>query len=169
VIDYTLAHPDRVAALVPVAATVSGYRESMPPRDELKAGIRAGDAERIAAAALRIWAPLRTDPDVDARIRQLVVDNVAGIAAMGTMWQRVPPAVGRLADIEAPTLVVVGDGDQAEHVRTAKILAREIGRARLQVLPGADHNVPVRAEPLFSELLAGFMDGLDRGNWRRER
>lgn len=160
-IDYTLAHPDRVTALVPVAATVSGQRLSSPGWAELSAAIQAGDAQRIAEAALRMWAPLRTDPDVDARIRQLIVDNVTGIATMGTMWLPSVPAYGRLSSIVARTLVVVGDRDQDDFPRIADMLASDINGARLVVVPNADHNVPVRAERAFTRLLANFLDELN--------
>ena len=160
-VDYALARPDRVTALVPVAAGVSGYvGDSTPCWADLEAAIDGDDGERIAAAATRMWAPLRTDPDVDARIHQLIADNVAGIATMGTMWLDQPPAWGRLADIRTPTLVVVGDRDQPEFVRIAEQLAKEVDGAHLEVLPDVDHNVPVRAGRAFTALLARFLDRL---------
>jgi pimeloyl-ACP methyl ester carboxylesterase len=161
VIDYALAHPDRVAALVPVAAIVSGQQMSVTGWRELAATIKAGDTDRIVETVLRIWAPLRTDPEVDARIRQLVVDNVAGIAGMGTMWRDKAAAYGRLHHIDSPTLVVVGDRDQQDHLDTARLLAREIPGARLEVLPNVDHNVPVRAGRAFTAVLSGFLESLD--------
>lgn len=168
-VDYTLAYPDRVVALVAVAAVVSGYRLSPPGWAELAAAVDADDHDRIAQAALRMWAPLRSHPEVDARIRQLVVDNVTGIAAMGRMWLDSPPASGRLNRIDAPTLVVVGDRDLADIVRIAQRLTGEIRGARLEVLPDVDHNVPVRAARAFTNLLEGFLDGLDHPGWRSGR
>lgn len=167
VLDYALAHPERVAALVPVAAVVSGQRLSLSGWRELAAAVKAGDHDRIAEVALRIWAPLRTDPGVDARIRQLVVENVSGIATMGAMWRDGPPAYGRLHEVGVPTLVVVGDRDQPDHLRTAKLLAAEVTGARLAVLAGVDHNVPVRAGWALTDLLAGFLDQLNHPHWRR--
>jgi pimeloyl-ACP methyl ester carboxylesterase len=66
--------------------------------------------------------------------RQLVVENVTGIATMGAMWRNGSPAYGRLHEVDAATLVVVGDRDQPDHLRTAKLLAAEITGARLAVL-----------------------------------
>jgi pimeloyl-ACP methyl ester carboxylesterase len=91
---------------------------------------------------------------------------VTGIATMGAMWRDGPPAYGRLHEVGVPTLVVVGDHDQPDHVRTAKLLASEITGARLEILPLVDHNVPVRAGPAFTGLLAGFLDQLNHPDWR---
>ncbi len=163
VIDYTLAHPERVTALVPVAAGVSGFPwQPMPEEAELEAAVKANDLDRIAQAAIRMWAPLRTDPVVDERIRRLLVDNLAGLTTLGTMWLDSPPAYGRLNGIRVPTLVVVGDHDQNDFARVAELMAAEINEAQLVVLPNVDHNVPMRAAAAFTELLASFLDELGR-------
>ena len=157
VIDYALACPGRVAALVPAAAGVSGF--PWQPA-EVDAAARAGDPGQLEAAVLRTYLPLRTSPEVDARIRQLLVGSLAGLAGLGTMWAGFPPAYGRLHDIHVPTLVVAGDRDHDDFTRIAELLAREIPGARLAVLLDADHNVPVRAAAAFTRLLTAFLDGL---------
>jgi len=52
-----------------------------------------------------------------------------------------------------------GSGPE-DFVRIARLLADRIPGARLLIMPGADHNVPVRAGSAFTELLAGFLGGL---------
>lgn len=169
-IDYTLAHSNRVAALVTAGAGLTGFPGKGDPGEaELAAAIEADDPGRIAEGAMRMWAPLRTDPAVDARIRQLIVDNVAGIATMGTMWRLGQPAYGQLGSIDVPTLAIVGDRDLDDFIQVAKLLASEIDGARLEVLPEVDHNVPVRAGRAFTDLLADFLDKLDRSQWGRTR
>lgn len=74
---------------------------------------------------------------------------------------------GRLHEVGVPTLVVVGNRDQPDHVRTAKLLAAGITGARLAVLAEVDHNVPVRAGRAFTDLLVGFLDQLNHLHWRR--
>lgn len=163
VIDYTLAHPDRVAALVAVAAGVSGFPWQPTPwqvqqETELQAASTAGDHARIAQAAVALYAPLRTDPEVDERLRRLIADNTAAIATMGGLWLDRPQAYGRLGSIAVPTLVVVGDRDLDDFVRIAKLLAGEIDGAQLEVLPDVDHIPPVRAEQAVTRLLTTFLD-----------
>src|SRR5205085_2845140 len=83
-----------------------------------------------------------------------------GQLSMGGNWTTSPPAYPRLGDIRAPVLVVAGDRDAEDFVRIARLLADRIPGARLLIMPGADHNVPVRAGSAFTELLAGFLGGL---------
>lgn len=163
VINYTLAHPDRVVALVAAAAGVSGFPWQPTPwqrqlEEELQAASTAGDHDRIAQAAVALYAPLRTDPEVDERLRRLIADNTAAIATMGRLWLDRPQAYGRLGGIAVPTLAVVGDRDLDDFLRIAKLLAGEIDAAQLEVLPGVDHIPPVRAEQAFTRLLTTFLD-----------
>lgn len=107
-IDYTLAHPDRVGALVAVAAGMSGFPWQPTPgqarlETELETAIQAGDHDRIAQVARDLYAPLRTDPDVDERLGRLIANNIAGITTMGRLWRRGPNAYGRLGNIRVPT------------------------------------------------------------------
>jgi 3-oxoadipate enol-lactonase len=157
-IEYTLAHPGRVTGLVPVAASLSGL--PWEPVPELFAAIRSGDLERLEDVAVRLLAPLRTSPEVDARIRGLLAASLTGQMAMGSNWTPSPPAYGRLSSIRVPTLVIAGDRDAGDFLRIARLIAGTIPGARLEILPGADHNVPVRAAAAFTALLASFLDGL---------
>jgi pimeloyl-ACP methyl ester carboxylesterase len=99
---------------------------------------------------------------VDERIRRLVIDNVTGIATMGAMWLDSPLAHGWLSSINVPTVAVVGDRDHDDFVRMAELLASEIHAGRLAILPGVDHNVPVRAEQPFTQRLANFLNSTVR-------
>lgn len=71
----------------------------------------------------------------------------------------------RLHEVAAPTLVVVGDWDQPDHVPSAKLLAAEITGARLAVLGEVDQTC--RSWPAFTDLLAGFLHRLNHPDWRR--
>src|SRR5439155_1460712 len=75
-IDFTLEHPDRVWALVPIAAGLGGFEAFEEEEDWWEAAnapvdeaIAAGDLERAEDARLAIWAPLGTDDTAGARIR----------------------------------------------------------------------------------------------------
>ena len=67
-IDFTLEHPDRVAALVVAASGLGGFEAiggggglvgSM--NAPIDAAIEAGDLERAEDLRLEIWAPLGTE------------------------------------------------------------------------------------------------------------
>jgi pimeloyl-ACP methyl ester carboxylesterase len=167
VIDYLLAHPDRVAAAVTVAAAVSG----LPPDDhggdsrfaELQSTASSGDLGRFGEVALDIWAPLKSEPEVDARIREQLLDNAAAMLATFAQAQPGPPAHDRLQEIAVPVLVVVGDSDSRAVERSADAVADRVPGARKEVLAGVDHNVPERAGARFVDLLDGFLSSLPSG------
>jgi pimeloyl-ACP methyl ester carboxylesterase len=68
-----------------------------------------------------------------------------------------PPAVGRLEEITAPTLVVVGDRDTPGNQQASALLAKQIAGAKTIVIPGADHAVPLGWPDAFNAAALDFM------------
>jgi len=65
---------------------------------------------------------------------------------------------GRLHEIAAPTLVIVGEDDILKPRKYAEIIAREIPHAELIVVPHAGHAVCWEQPGVFNTLLLGFVD-----------
>ncbi|MGH3734115.1 MAG: alpha/beta fold hydrolase [Micromonosporaceae bacterium] len=161
IIDYALEHPERVGGLVPVAAGLSGYPwQPTPAVRAFEDAVASDDPARTVEAAYAAWAPLPADPDTDRRMRELLVDNLPGLRTLGRFWTDQRPAYGRLHQINAPTLVVVGEDDQPDFRHIADHLAEQIPDAQLVVLRGVDHNVPLRAGTELNRLLARFLTRL---------
>ena len=73
-----------------------------------------------------------------------------------------PPANGRLAEIHAPTLVVVGDRDLPFYNRLiADRLAQAIPGARQVVIPGAGHMANMEEPAAFNRAVLDFLASLD--------
>ncbi len=70
-----------------------------------------------------------------------------------------PPAIGRLHEIQAPTLVVVGDHDQSYLLDLARRVAAEAADAELAVIPGAAHMVNMEQPDAFNETVLAFLAG----------
>ena len=147
-IDFALLHPDRVASLVLVAAPPNGF---VGPEDERKAAgavfaaVKNGD-EAVVKAWLEhpIWAVSRTRPDVLKALEAITRRNLAPFHMTFAPYIPVtPPAVDRLSDIKAPTLVLVGDRDTPGNQQGAKLVADRVPGAMLRVIAGADHGLPV--------------------------
>ena len=60
-----------------------------------------------------MWAPLEADPIVDERIREIAMENAPWFLRPD-LAKPAPPAEGRLHEIQAPTMVIVGEQDIAE-------------------------------------------------------
>lgn len=147
-LDFTLEHPERVAALILIDAGASGFeppQELVKQWEEQDAAFAAGDLERVIALELAMWVdgPNRTaeqvNPDVRAKVRAMELDNFKIDADDYRSVPLDPPAAGRLNHIKVPTLVIVGTGDQPYVVENAQRLAREIPNAQLLMLEKLGH------------------------------
>jgi pimeloyl-ACP methyl ester carboxylesterase len=160
-IDFALAHPDRADALVLVAPLVSGHawddRGIEVLAAEVRSAVDAGDVRRAMEMELAVWAPLNTDPEADALIRTVALDNVGVYAIDASLVDPPPSAVGRLGHIAAPTLVIVGDRDTEEIHGMAGLLAERVPGAQKRVIAGADQPVNVRRPDKFNRLVLDFL------------
>jgi pimeloyl-ACP methyl ester carboxylesterase len=164
-IDYTLAYPAKVWGLVPVATALGGFEateeeeEWWAQRDEpIEAAIEAGDLERAEELRLEIWAPLGTDDERGARIRQIAFENIHEILMDESGEERLdPPAAHRLEEIDIPTLILEAEHDPPDLKRLADFLVREVIGSRKVVVEGADHVVNMRQPERFEELVLPFL------------
>jgi pimeloyl-ACP methyl ester carboxylesterase len=160
-IDFAIAYPDLADAIVPVAPLVSGHAWSDRGIEVLAAEIRsavdAGDPAQAMEMELAVWAPLATDADADALIRDVAFDNVGVYAIDGSLADPSPPAVDRLGGIQAATLVVVGDHDVEEVHRMSDLIAERVPGAQKRVIAGADQPVNVRRPDKFNKLVLDFL------------
>lgn len=70
-----------------------------------------------------------------------------------------PPAFGRLEEINAPTLVIVGDEDLSEIRDTADLLVSKIRGARKAVIHDAAHLPNLEHPEKFNRVLLDFLNG----------
>ena len=169
-LDFALAYPQRVAALVLGAPSVSGTQPSeriIQFWEEEETAVEQGDLDTAVALNLRLWVDgLYRQPDeVDAAVRQKVAQMQRGIFEMAIPDDVVevrlePVAYGRLAEITAPTLVLVGDLDLPEKVEQAAWLAEQIPNAQNAVIPGVAHMLNMEKPVLFNQLVLDFLTDL---------
>ena len=69
---------------------------------------------------------------------------------------------GNLAKINAPTLVLVGEGDPACTIESAEMLHSGIQGSELLIIQQAAHLPNIEQRERFNEVLVGF---LDRQQW----
>lgn len=168
-IDFALVHPDRVAALVLAAPGLAGF-DGTPDEEAawqaewgeldraIDEAIAAGELERAQDLRLRIWAPLGTDDSAGRRIRAIAFDNLHEITMdeSGATTPD-PPAIERLEDIRAPTLVLPAEHDPPWHNRICEVLAARIPHARVVMITGTDHVVNMRQPAEFNRVVLEFL------------
>jgi pimeloyl-ACP methyl ester carboxylesterase len=160
-IDFALGEPERADAIVAVSPAVSGYRWSDRGlellMEEVARAVREGDPLRAMEMELAVWAPLSTDPSGGGAVREIAMDNVQVLTKDDSLVLPPPPAVLRLREIQAATLVVVGDEDLQETHAIADLLAGSIPGALKRVIAEADQLVNVRRPERFNQVALDFL------------
>lgn len=160
--DFALEHPARVERLVLVGA---GLRGDKQPRDErttraYQVGAREG-AEKYFEAFMEsdLLAGIRNRPKARASMHRMMVDNFKAVEYISKGWPQAPepPTAERLAQIKAPTLVVIGSLDGKNLQNIADTLASKIPNARKVVIRDASHHPPVETPEAFNRVLLEYL------------
>jgi pimeloyl-ACP methyl ester carboxylesterase len=161
-IDFALVHPDRVDKLVLMGPGLTGFPFNQ--KDEAVLAMLARAKSGDAQGAMELWlqhpmmAPAMARPAVAARIRPIAMDN-AKIWSHLAVGERVPnpPAIKRLGDVRAPTLVIVGERDVPDIQQIVKLVATSVPGARTAVVPGAAHMPNMEDPSLVNRWLGEFL------------
>jgi len=166
-IDFVLTNPAAAASLTLVCTGPYAFQFEAPrPRqaDDLNAAYEAGDAERASWLEVELWVdgPQRDPDQVPAAVRQKVYEmNLQAIRnelSHETDEQIVEPhAVGRLGEIQTPTLVIIGDLDNPAAVAGAAFAAATIPGAEKAVMHGTAHLPNMERPDEFNRILGDFL------------
>ncbi len=108
----------------------------------------------------KLLAPetLRSDPSLVQRLRSMIETMpLSGIAGDLMAMADRPDSVSLLPSITCPTLVVVGEQDQATPVADARLMADSIPGARLSIIPQAGHLPNLEQPEQFNRILEEFL------------
>jgi 3-oxoadipate enol-lactonase len=165
-LEFALAHPGRVGALVLAAAALGGVEHSPElerfgaEEDELLEAGKVGEAVELN---LRTWLG-GVAPDVRERVRAMQRRAFEVLLAAyehephpGPVEWVEPPATERLGEISAPTLVLVGAEDLPDFRAIAERLAAEIPGAERAVIEGARHLPGVERPEELNRLVLEFL------------
>ncbi|MXM64006.1 4-carboxymuconolactone decarboxylase [Streptomyces sp. HUCO-GS316] len=153
-IELALRHPDRVASLALIAASPRfGTADEFRQRGVI---VRTNGLDPIARTSPERWFTggfAAAQPAITEWAVQMVRTTDPGcyIAACEALAAfDVRPELGRVG---VPTLVLVGSDDQVTGPAEARTLVAGIPDARLAVVPGASHLVPVEQPAAVTDLL----------------
>ncbi len=169
VVDFTLAHPEIVTALLPVAAGLSGYEPKVEPAPEIEQrfaeeeeALERGGVDEAVEISLQLWTdgtertPEQVNPTVRERVRQMTTAlYTRGDPPGPVRIER--PAAARLGGIRVPTLVIVGDQDLPNIREMADSLAAGIPSARQTIIPNKAHHLNLEQPEQFNRIVLDFL------------
>jgi 3-oxoadipate enol-lactonase len=165
-IDFAIDHPERVSKLVLVGSGVSGQKQD-PRHEGLYAEVMAADdrndMKAVNEAEMYLWldGPYRPRGYVAGPLRELFLDmngrNLNAEWDKSPMQALEPPAIDRLGEITAQTLVIVGDADLEPTRDTADMLAASISGARKAVIHDAAHLPNLEHPEEFNRIVLDFL------------
>ncbi len=176
-IDFALAHPERVTALVLEGAVVSGLPLSDQFWRRAVVSFRPMFESQDLAAAIDFWVEdsWLTDARSTAareRLRALLTadpSSLDGRASRSREAER--PAAGRLGEIAVPTLIVIGVSDIQDVHSQGGALEAGVKGAKRVLVDGAGHLVHLEQPAAFNALVLDFLRPGDVAAriWRERR
>ena len=169
-LDTALEFPDRVRALVAVAPGISGF-DPGATKEEEAAFVELERLEEgrhwpaLVEAEMALWVDgLSAHGDrisvIRGRMAQMDLDAYERHAdePQGAVRPLEPRATGRLGEVRAPTLAIVGDLDVSGTVESAYRIAAEVPGARLVEWPDVAHLPPLERPAEFVRTVESFLD-----------
>jgi poly(3-hydroxyalkanoate) depolymerase len=161
--ELALGNPHRVRRLV-LASTSCGL--GGVPGNPLALSLLATPLRYYSPAFLRLAAGVLYGPTVTPREDLLREQISARRARPPTLWGYTSQLVAGagwtswpwLSRIGAPTLVLAGDRDPIVPPRNARLLARRIPAAQLELVPGAGHLLLLDQPDHCAAIIADFLD-----------
>jgi pimeloyl-ACP methyl ester carboxylesterase len=166
--SFAAVYPEATLSLVPVDSNLWGFRFT----DDWNAffsGLGPIAARQGVDAAKEVWlshplfGPANERPVVASRLKAIVGDW-SGWHLLNEDGERGlnPPTTERLGDVNAPTLVVLGDRDVTDFHVIADRLSREIPNARKVILPGVGHMSNMEDPETFNRIVLAFLASMSQ-------
>jgi len=165
--DFALRHPEKVNGLILVAPGLSGYEfndpDSIAYQKKFKEAAEGGDTEKIIEVFMQAWmyGPGRQAEDLDPALREKVRGMARKTLATWNSKSKEraasPPSIGRLKEIQAPTLCLVGDLDMPSILDIVRRIEKEVPRLEKAVIPGVAHMINLEKPAAFDRIVLEFL------------
>lgn len=160
---FATTYPERVEKLVIMGAVYRRTPEQIAAvAGRLQTAEREGPEAIISAALARWYAPeyQAAHPEVIEATKTRLKNNIPHefLTAYRIFVTSDHLVTGKLEQIEAPTLVIAGELDPGSTPEMAETMVSEIPDARLCIIPGARHMLPVESADAVNQVLIAFLN-----------
>ncbi len=163
-LDFTLQYTDMVETLLLAAPSISGYIVATAEMKQRWQALSSAVAAHDRARLFDLWAndPMMPQaqeyPAAQQRYRELLSEySFVHYFSPGLQQPLVPGAAERLAEVQVPTLIIVGDRDTEEVSTVAELLAAGIATSRKVVVPGVRHMLNMEQPEEFNCSVLEFL------------
>ena len=172
-LDFALRHPGRVIGLVLIGTSVTGAPWSATQAEQQieaaeEDAWERGDRDMLNRVQAHEWldGPRAQSGRVGGAARQLFLDMNAIVLSKPelTLEERRPDAWPRVAEVGAPTLLLVGDEDFTALIDRHEHLSEEMPNAFAAVLEGVAHIPSIERPELVNSMLLEFLDAIEGGD-----
>lgn len=167
VLDFALAYPERTRKIVLLGGVISGYtyskefdRRNFYNFEPMMKGEKEKSVERWLADPFLI--PRAAEDKIFYDKMKLLFmeqfDHLQGVI-LASMLKAPPkePALGRLAAIQSPALIIIGEKDIEDVKTMGALMDKEISVSRLEIIPGAGHLVNLEQPEVFNRITLEFL------------
>ena len=172
-VDFALKNPGRSIGLVLIGTSVTGAPwTSTDAESQIEAAeedaYERGDLDMLNRVQAHEWldGPRAQSGRVGGAVRALFLDMNA--IALGkpslTLEERPPRGWDRVAEVSAPTMLLVGDEDFTALIERHEHLSEEMPNAFAAVLEGVAHIPSIERPDLVNSLLLEFLDAIAGGD-----
>ncbi|MEO5805173.1 alpha/beta hydrolase [Devosia sp.] len=171
--DFALKHPGRVIGLVLLGTSVTGAPwESKGVEQAIEMAeedaYERGDLDMLNRVQAHEWldGPRANSGRIGGDVRALFLDMNAKALNQPALNHEIarPEAYSRASQINAPTLLVVGDEDFSALIERHEYLSEEMPNAFAVVLENVAHIPSIERPDLFNPLLLEFLDTIMGGD-----
>ncbi|KPJ48380.1 hypothetical protein AMJ40_07590 [candidate division TA06 bacterium DG_26] len=168
-LDFTLEDPDMVDALIAVASGLNGYRyadaEDLASKFQaIRVAAKEEGTEKAVDLLMELpyFVPVSGRPEIREKMRTMAKENYNAWSAPQDIqaWPS-PPSAERLSEIDAPTLIVVGDHDVSDIFGVADTLEAGISKATKIVIQDAGHHVNMEKPEEVNHLVLDFLSSFN--------
>jgi len=167
-LDFTIAYPQLVERLVLISPGLRGYDfRDVWIGTEFAAMMQALGKHDLSGAVevfLKMWidGPYREPTEVNPLVRERARDMVTRSLKLSRLAPNSiglePPAIGRLSEVQVPTLIVLGEKDAPDIHAIGKLIHEGVAGSRIVTFRDAGHCLPMEKPNEFNFTIEAFLE-----------